>query len=402
MVLIKRIFLHLLVLIIGFLIIANSFPIFAFAASSDDLTVSGWIPYWNDSKGIKDAKKHIKKLDTVYPFSFVAQENGTIKDLAGMDSREWRNFTKYAHSKKVEVIPTVMWSDGGSIHANLSYKSLRTKHIDNIVSMVEDGDFDGVDIDYEGKLSSTKDYYSQFLKELKDELGDKVLTCTVEARTPADSLYNVVPPVILYANDFSAIGKYCDRVEIMAYDQQRADLRLDAARKGEPYMPVSDPEWVEKVIKLALKEIPADKIILGVPTYGHHYQVTVAPEWYSDYSRIGALNVPDILDIAKEYKVTPGRNKAGEMSFSYFPNSSVYRALNALPTPRGTTQGNEAAAKALLYANATGQSVKVNLAWYSDATAIEDKIDLAKKYDLAGVALFKIDGEEDQNIWKLF
>src|SRR5690606_8146328 len=118
--------------------------------------------------------------------------------------------------------------------------------------------------------------------------------------------------------------------------------------------------------------------------------------------RIGALNPPDILDLADEYNVEPGRNKAGEMSYSYFPKSSVYKVLNALPVPKGTRKGNEAAAKALLYANMTGQTVTVNYVGYSDAGAIEQKIDLAREYGLRGVAIFKFDSEEDQRMWKLF
>ena len=51
-----------------------------------------------------------------------------------------------------------------------------------------------------------------------------------------------------------------------------------------------------------------------------------------------------MLDVAEDYDVTPGRNNAGEMSFTYFPESSVYKILNKLPTPKGTPQGNEAAA----------------------------------------------------------
>ena len=400
---ILRIVSQMVVLLIGALIAFNSFPIWAFASSSSDVEVAGWIPYWRDSQGIIDAKKNIRDIDIIYPFSYVAKEDGTLKDLADMESSEWVKFIKYAHSKHVDVVPTVMWSDGGSIHANLSYPELRKKHIDNIIDMVKEGDYDGVNIDYESKFSTTIDHFSAFLTELKEELGDdKILACTIEARTPPDSLYKTVPSPLLYANDFKVIAEVCDTVEIMAYDQQRADLKLNDTKSGMPYMPVADVDWVEKVAQLALKDIPKEKIMLGIPTYGHHYEVTVGPNWFKNYRKIGALNLPDILDVAKEYKVTPGRNKAGEMSYTYFPKSSFFKVLSALPVPLGTQKGNEAAAQALLYANKTGQEVKFNMAWYSDAGAITQKVSLAEKYDLKGVAIFKFDGEEDRSMWRLF
>lgn len=376
-------------------------PSFTFAATPTSLEVAGWIPYWRDSQGIKDAKKNIKDIDVVYPFAFSVKSDGDIKDLAGLKDKEWQSLFKLARSKDIEVIPTVMWSDGAGIHTILSSTSSRNAHVEAIVDMVEKGKYDGIDIDYEAKKSETKDFFSQFLKELKAELGKKLLTCTVEARTPPESLYREIPAVIAYANDYKEIAKHCDRVEIMAYDQQRADIQLNAKRTGQPYMPVSDADWVEKVITLALKDIPKEKLVLGIPTYGHHYALTVVPEWYKDYRKIGALNVPDILDIAKEYKVTPTRNAAGEMSFSYIPKSSDLKLSSALKIPKSTPKGNIVAARALAYANKTGETVTVNLAWYSDAGAIEDKIDLAKKYNLRGIALFKIDGEEDKKVWSL-
>lgn len=382
------------------LVTAFLFPSMTWAKGFD-LEVSGWIPYWRDSEGMKDAKKHLSDIDTLYPFVFTVKLDGTLSDNAGLDDRDWRSFLRTARRKDVEIIPSIMWSSGETIHGILSNEKAREKHIEAIVDMVDDGDFDGVDIDYEAKRAETKDYFSLFLKELKKELGKKrLLTCTVEARTPPDSLYKKVPEVLTYANDYKEMAKYCDRVEIMAYDQQRADLKLNDFRKGIPYMPVSDPLWVEKVIELALKDFDADQLILGIPTYGYHYDVTVAPDWYRDYRRVGALNMPDMLDVAKTYKVTPGRNAQGEMSFTYFAESSPFKVLNALATPKGTPKGYEAAAKALLFANMTGSEVTVRLATYSDAGAMEDKIKLAEKYNLRGVALFKIDGEEDQSIWK--
>jgi spore germination protein YaaH len=265
--------------------------------------------------------------------------------------------------------------------------------------MVEKGKFDGVDIDYESKESETINYFSLFLKELKAELGNKKLTCAIEARTPPESLYREVPAVINYANDYKEIAKHCDRVELMTYDQQRADLLLNKSKNGAPYIPLSDADWVRKVIEFALKDIPKEKLMVGIPTYGHHWAVTVAPDWYRDYKKIGALNVPDILDVAKEYKVTPTRNKGGEMSFTYLPKSSKVKLSSALKIPKDTPKGNIVAARALAYANKTGKEVTFNIAWYSDAEAMKQKIDLAKEYDLRGVAFFKFDGEEDKKVW---
>lgn len=374
---------------------------FGASAASSDITVSGWMPYWRDSESIVDAKKHLSQLDTVYPFVYTVLKDGGIKDLAGLDEKDWKSFIKQARAKKVEVIPTVMWSDGATIHAFLSDTGARARHVDAIAKMVEEGGYDGVDIDYEGKKAETINYFSLFLLELKVKLGKKTLSCTAEARTPSDSLYKEIPKERKYANDYTVMNAACDRVVLMAYDQQRADLKLNTARTGAPYMPVADVDWVEKVVTLALESFPKEKLVLGIPTYGNHYAVTVAPEWYRDYRRIGALNVPDILDIAREYRATPTRNSAGEMGFTYLPKSSKVKLSSSLKIPKDTPKGNIIAARALAYANKTGKEVTFNMATYSDAVAIAEKVNLAKKYGLNGVALFKIDGEEDQKIWKV-
>ncbi len=372
----------------------------SFAASSDSLEVSGWIPYWRDTEGIKDAKKNLKSIDVVYPFAFTVKLDGTLYDNAGLDERDWRAFLRTARKEKIEIIPSIMWSSGATIHGILSNTTARKKHIEAIAQMVEEGDFDGVDIDYEAKLPQTIDYFSLFLKELKDELGkSKVLACTVEARTPPESLYKVVPAVIQYANDYKEIGKYCDRIEIMAYDQQRADIELNSEKNGVPYMPIADVDWVRKVVALALEDFPKEKVILGIPTYGNHYAITVAPDWFRDYQRIGALNVPDILDIAKQYRVKPSRNKAGEMNFTYIPKSSKLKLSSKLSIPTKTLSGDVIALRALAYANKTGEAATFNYVSYSDAEAMKEKIDLAKEYNLRGVALFKFDGEEDKKVW---
>lgn len=367
-------------------------------------TVSGWVPWFQELPGIVSVLQNIDKLDTVYPFVYEIDSQGQIVDktVTKMDGPIWPLLTKLLQAKEVTVIPTIAWFDGQQIDEILSDDRNREAHIADIVALVKKGNYDGINIDYEQKLAKTRDDFSSFLQELKAELGNKRLSCAVEARMPLDSRFKNIPSDYEYANDYEAIGKYCDRVEIMAYDQQRADIKLNEERSGVPYMPVADKDWVEKVIKESLKELPKEKVVLGVATYGRAWDVAVAPNWYRDYTRVASLNHPRIVELAAKYKTSIGRTAGGEGAFSYFPEDSVYQILNALPTPAGTRPGYEAAAKALLFADATKTEIPVRFVTYSDASAIGDKLTLIDKYKLNGVTIFKIDGEEDQKMWNLF
>lgn len=382
-------------LLLGFFFV----PAVVQGASSD---VAAWIPWWTEEAGTASALEHVKDFDVIYPFVFEVNTDGTLKNRVNFSDKHWKTLLKAADKNKVDVIPSVAWFDGNAIHAVLSDDKSRQVHIDEIVTMVKKYRFDGVNIDYESKLGETIDHYSQFLSELNSALGKKSLTCTIEARTPPDSRWKEIPAEIKYANDYKAMNKYCDWVEIMAYDQQRADLKLNDKRKGVPYMPVADNEWVEKVVKLALEDIDADKVMLGVATYGRAWDITVAPDWYKDYKKVASLNPPRIAELSKKYSSPIGRTDGGEAVISYFPEDSVWKIFNQLPTPKGTQKGYEAAAKALMVATIAKVEIPVRFVTWSDATAIDSKLDLINKYNLRGVAIFKVDGEEDKDMWKLF
>lgn len=380
---------------------ATTTPTTGVVGTTTPFEVSGWIPYWRVSEGVRDARKHLSKLDVIHPFAFSVKADGKLTDLAGLTKSVWTRFFRDARAEGVLIIPTIMWSDTTAMHDLLSDPDKRALHVRRILSMVKNGKYDGVDIDYEGKRAETREGYAAFLGELKAGLGTKLLSCTIEARTPPDSLYlpGKAPAVMEYANDYVKMNEYCDRVNIMAYDQQRADLKLNSARVGSPYYPVADLDWVRKVMTLAVKDIDADKLVLSAPTYGREVEVVVAPEWYKEYRQLWSVSEEYALDTAEEYDIEPTRNAAGELSFSYVPRSSAFAKTL---TSTGTSTGIAAATRALDYATRTGETVSVNLVWWSDAVALGQKAALAKELGLRGMALFKIDGGEDQAVWDLF
>lgn len=382
-----------------FLLGASPAPLFA----ASDLEVSGWIPYWAAGSGTRDARKHLNELSVIFPFAYAVKDDGSLTDLAKLKKSTWKKLFSTARKKDILIIPTVMWSNTYMMHAVLSNEDSREEHVEEIGNMVRKGKYDGVDIDYEGKLAETHDAFALFLGELKAELGrNKILSCTIEARTPPDSLYKTMPADLRYANDFNAIAKYCDRVNIMTYDQQRADIKLNEAHAGEPYIPVSDPAWVRKVIELTLQTIPKEKISLGIPTYGHEYEVVVYSDAYQAYNKTGAFNPSYGIKTARHEKVTPERSDAGELSFSFPTLKNAPQFNGAVSIPNTTSDASRAAVQSFTYTRQTGLPSVFYYATWSDAEAIRQKVNLAKEYDLQGVAIFKFDGNEDKEMWNVF
>lgn len=363
--------------------------------------VSVWIPYWADTAGITSATDSIKKIDTIHPFVFEMDIDDNIVDRANLKEEQWQGLFEAAHKKRVDIIPTIAWFDGYHIDTLLTDESRRSDHVDRIVDLVEDNDFDGIDIDYEQKWANTHDAFGLFLKELKKELGrKKILSCTIEARTPPELLYKEIPDNIEYANDFEAINDYCDVVNIMAYDQQRAVHSLNTQKTDLPYVPVADVDWVEMVIDLAKKDIDEDKLHIGVPTYGRQWRVDVSANGFGNYRRVNSVNKPWVVAAAQNYGIiTLGRTDAGEAGFVYIPNDSKWAVFNMFSLQEGVPRAFWAVKNAQIVAQLTGQVIEVRFVTYSDAGAIDQKMDLAKKEKLKGISIFKIDGEEDDDIW---
>ena len=375
-------------------------PSATFAGSTFE--VSGWIPYWRTATGTLDVSPHLSELTEVNPFVYSVSATGDIIDNGHMSTSTWTTFVANAQAQKVRVVPTIMWSNASAIHSILSSSKSRLALERAIVALVKTNGYDGIDIDFENKQAKDKNVFSLFLKGLYQRIGNSIVTCDIEPRAPDSSrFYGVTPPADadMFANDYVQINKYCDRVHIMAYDQQGTDLELaaTAASSSQLYAPVGDTAWVEKVVKLAKKTINPRKIIIGVPTYGYEYDVTAYANNQYFYDILWTFNPLYAVQTAAQYGLTPTRNSAGELSFSYTPNPvlSTTTPVSAL----GPEAANVAATSAALYATTYNSHLSFRYIDWPDAQSLQAKIDLAKRLGVRGVAIFKLDGGEDPNIW---
>ena len=352
---------HLFIII--YLVFITVLPAEIYAAT---FSRAVWIPYWKEDEGATEVSMHLDRVTELSPFVYEVNADGIIVDKGKLDQAPWPDLFAKTRASKTRIIPTITWTDSDAIHKALSSTALRTAHINAILGLVAKNDFGGIDIDYENKHAKTRVYFSRFLREFGIALyrkykDSKLLSCTIEARTPLLSRFKIIPKNIEYANDFTIINRYCDEVRIMAYDQFNIDIKLNKQKgSNAKYAPIADIDWVKKVLDEALRSISRKKIMLTIPTYGYEYEVVG-----TQYNKLHSISYQDAMGIARGRGITPLRNRAGELSYEYQDG--------------GTT----------------------HLVWFSDAKGAADKIALAKKYKLRGVAIFKIDGTGDQALWSL-
>lgn len=360
------------------IIFAFSVPLSLSAATK----VAGWLPHWKVDESIIEATENIKYLDEVSPFAYYVNPDGTIIDNISEDKEPWSYLDEVAKDNKVKVIPSILWIDRPAMEDVLVWRKKRAAHVKEIVKLVNDNGYDGIDIDYENKSAETRVGFSKFLTELKTELKKtkKLLVCTIEARTPVDSRYKPEQLTkellarIEYANDFKVIGKQCDRVRIMTYDQIDGDQQLNSKYESSVYRPIADIKWVQKVATLAMEDIPASKIYLGVATYGYKYRIIKNTNGSLTYKRIGSINYNYAEELHKSLGINPTRHSSGELYYTYASSSD--------------------------YSDKSGDgTMKEYLVWFSDYKAIQDKVRIAKLYKLGGVAIFKVDGSNDKRLW---
>jgi len=297
-------------------------------------------------------QQHSGDLTYIAPFYYrIGDKSGRVEKWHGITDAQVKNVVDSAHKKNVRVLALVhnlLYGQSGVgrqvAHQVLQDAQSRGEFITSLLATVQSADFDGVNIDIEDINYSDRDNFSALVRETKKAFESYGLLVTVSVPPETGQL---IPGSWARNFDYKEIGKWADRVAVMTYDEHGY-----VTSPG----PVASTKWVDKVIKYTVSVIPQDKVLLGIPAYGFDWTVDKRSPRYLSYKLA--------MDVAGSNGVKPEFDQVGEVPY-------------------------------ITYA-ANGEKHQV---WFEDARSFKIKADLARKWGLRGLAIWRL-GMEDPAIWK--
>jgi spore germination protein len=334
----------LLLLLLGAVTLLVTVPRMLSPSKAGTLVV-GSLPFWNLAEGPNVVAANRGSFNEASPWIYGIARNGQIVPQVPERAAETATGMEQLRRSGVPLVPTIANVTNGKwtyepVAAMLHDPAVMTRHVNDVVALVQREGYAGIDIDYEDLRAGDRELYTTFVTTLADALHakNKILSIAVFAKTTdaGEDQRNV-------AQDYAAIGAAADEVRLMAYDYHWA---------GSEPGPVAPITWVRQTLDYAKTQIPPEKIVLGVPVAGY--------DWVD-----GRGEVVSWLQCF-------GRTKAYHATLQY-------DRLSQSPSFR--------------YTDAQGREHEV---WFENAESTSAKLEAVKVAGIRGVYLWMIGGEDDR------
>lgn len=289
--------------------------------------------------GLDSVLENTQGLNTISPTWFsVIDNDGTISSLASA------SYVEKAHAAGLEVWGLIdNFSSNADTLTFLSSTKARNYIIQQLIEEAERVGLDGINLDFESITQTQAPHYVQFIRELS-------VACRLNGL-----VFSIDNPVPMSYNQYYNLkeqGIVADYVIIMGYDEHYAG----SAEAGS----VASIGFVKNGIIDTLKEVPAEKVINGIPFYTRLWIESFGGGVTSEvFGMNGALN---------------------------------YIKQNGMDTYWDTEVGQTVA-------TLEGDDALYTI-WLEDDQSIAEKMKLIQEYDLAGVAAWKL-GLESDSVWSV-
>ncbi|HPZ12355.1 MAG TPA: glycosyl hydrolase family 18 protein [Bacillota bacterium] len=215
---------------------------------------------WEDaySKPSVDTIPMMPSLQIVSPTWFdLLDREGNMSNLATPAYINW------ARQRGYLIWPRVTNSFDREIAAAvLSSSALRRKVINQLLIYARLYKLDGLNLDFENFHYTYGHHYTQFVRELAPLCAEEGLVLSVAVSMVSEE------PYWSKGYDRGALAEAADYIALMAYDEHWGSSPVAGSVASLP--------WVEQGIQRVLEEVPAHKLILGVPFYTRVWQLASA------------------------------------------------------------------------------------------------------------------------------
>ena len=197
----------------------------------------------------------------------------------------------------------------------------------------------GLDVDFEYLPGALAQAYAAFIGALRWRLAPYGYPVTVAV---APKVFGSQPGLLYEGHDYPALGAAADFVLLMTYEW---------GYTYSPPMAVAPLPQVRQVLSYALSVIPAEKLYLGVPTYGYDWPLP----YVQGMTRATSLSPQTALALARQY--------GAEIRYDQTAQAPWFRYRE------------------------NGRDHEV---WFEDARSAQARLDLAAETGVAGLGLWNL------------
>ena len=289
----------------------------------------------------RDAKS-MTGINVISPTWFSLSDNeGHFTSLAS------KKYVRKAHKKGLQVWGLLSNFNSEISTYQVTLTASRRKTLEEgLIEAALDAGIEGINVDLEMITQDSAPGYVQFIRELS-------VMCVKN-----DLILSVDVPVPMSFNEYydrEELGKFCDYVIMMGYDEHY---------HGSEAGSVASLAFEQNGIEESLKVIPKEKLVSGIPFYTR--------VWYSQTADDGTL-VTDSAVI------------------------SMYKAGDYIPAGAGISWDEVSQQEYACWTDEEGNFCEI---WIENARSIELKAKLVNEYDIAGFAAWVL-GDEDDAVWEV-
>ena len=285
---------------------------------------------------LADSIANISGVNVISPTWFYIQDTaGNIGNIASAD------YVSLAHERGLKVWGLIdNFTADVSTTETLSQLASRQNIIQQLVQAALSVGLDGINVDFESLSEDAGPHFLEFLRELSIECHKNNLVVSVD---------NPVPEDFTSHYDRKEQGLVVDYIIIMGYDEHYV---------GSDAGSVASLPWVEQGVQDTVTEVTPERTILAIPFYTRLWKTTGGAVTSEAIGMDEAQNVLSANAVEPVWDGSVGQNYA-----TFEQDNSTYQI------------------------------------WLEDAQSIAEKVKLIPKYNLAGVAQWKL-GFENSSIWQ--